>query len=253
MNPLLVVLALLLASANAAETPAECPEGTHRAITDDPYQPFECVKEDVKKGFGAVAGPQGFKARPKCPRGTRAVASTDGLQRYRCVRALAGQTEPDLVPAARSPRSRAPGDEAYRRYTVPGEMSFDYPRLLQPRDDWKEEVPTLSFTLDDGLPGKPVMITITKVEPAQTAFIDLDAAVGKDKEWQSAKDGGSMRVAGVKARLTVVAGESQTAYVPLAAGAYYAIVYSAPVESYGAYLGSFNRLLKTMKLMRRVQ
>ena len=251
MSSWLVALALLLAAANAAETPAECPEGTHRAITGDPYQPFECVKEDVKKGFGAVAGPQGFKARPKCPRGTRAVASTDGLQRYRCVRVLAGKTDPDLLPMAQP--ARVLGEDSYRLYTVPAEMSFEYPLVLQPRDGWKEEVPTLSFTFDDGSPGKPVMITITKVGPTQPAFIDLDTAVGKDKEWQNAKDGGSMRVAGIQARLTVVAGESQTAYVPLAAGAYYAIVYSAPVESYGAHLGSFHRLLKTMKLTRRVQ
>ncbi len=253
MNPLFAALALLLASANAGETPAECPAGTHRVITDDPYQPFACVKEDAKKGFGAVAGPQGFRVRPKCPRGTRAAASSDGLQRYRCVRVLAGETDPDLVPMAQPARARALGEEDYRRYTVPAEMSFEYPRLLEPRDGWKEEVPTLSFTLDDGLPGKPVMITITKVEPSQTAFVALDAAVVQEKEWQGAKDGGTVPVAGVKARLTVVAGSSKTAYVPLAAGAYYAIVYSAPGESYETYLVAFNRVLKTMKLTRRAQ
>ena len=60
-----------------------------------------------------------------------------------------------------------------------------------------------------------------------------------------------MPVAGVKARITFVSGESKTAYVPLAADAYYAIVYSAPVESYDVYLGAFNRLLKTLKITRR--
>lgn len=289
----LLLLALLAPSARAAETPAECPKGTHRALTSNPYQPFECVKEDVKMGFGAVTGPTGFKDRPRCPRGTRAAASSDGLRRYRCVRILAGDVDPDLAPVtsdeeapaleagqvdddpltrgcppgkrkvrtndplapfqciAQSSRVQSIGEDAYRRYAVPAEMSFEYPRMLQPRDGWKEEVPTLSFTLDDGRPGKPVMITITKVEPSQPTFIDLDSALAKDKEWQGAKDGGSVPVAGVKARVTFVSGESKTAYIPLAADAYYAVVYSAPVESYDLYLGAFNRLLKTLKLTRR--
>ncbi|MEQ1920546.1 MAG: hypothetical protein ABL955_15265, partial [Elusimicrobiota bacterium] len=82
MNALLIAV-LLAAATHAAETPAECPKGTHRVATENPFQPFECVQEDVKKGFGAVTGPKGFKVRPKCPRGTRAAASEDGLQRYR--------------------------------------------------------------------------------------------------------------------------------------------------------------------------
>ncbi|MDD5303396.1 MAG: hypothetical protein PHS14_09830 [Elusimicrobia bacterium] len=288
----LLLLLLLAPASNAAETPAECPRGTHRAATDNPYQPFECVKEDVKRGFEAVSGPKGFKTRPKCPRGTRLAASSDGLQRYRCVRVLAGETDPDLAPisndedapaleagqvnddpltrgcppgkrkvrttnplnpfqcVAQSSRITKISEDAYRRYTVPAEMSFEYPRMLQPRDGWKEDVPTLSFTLDDGSPGKPVAITITKVEPSQPTFIDIEAAANKDKEWQGAKDGGLVPVAGVKARVTFVSGESKTAYIPLANDAYYAVVYSAPVETYDVYLGAFNRLLKTMKITR---
>lgn len=288
-----LLLALLLApAARAAETPSECPKGTHRTLTNNPYQPFECVKEDVKKGFDAVSGPKGFKVRPKCPRGTRAAVSTDGLQQYRCVRLLAGETDPDLAPikndedapaleagqvdddpltrgcppgkrkvrtnnplnpfqcVAQSSRIRTISEDAYRRYSVPAELSFEYPRMLQPRDGWKEDVPTLSFTLDDGSPGKPVTITITKVEPSQPTFIDIEAAAAKDKEWAGAKDGGLVPVAGVKARVTFVSGESKTAYVPLPADAYYAVVYSAPVESYDLYLSAFNRLLKTMKITR---
>lgn len=289
----LFLLPLLALAARAQETPGECPRGTHRAQTNNPYQPFECVKEDVKKGFGAVTGPRGFKDRPKCPRGTRTAVSNDGLQKYRCVRVLAGETDPDLAPIAndedapaleagqanddpltrgcppgkRKVRTADPlnpyqciaqssrvtklGEDSYRRYNVPAEMSFDYPRMLQPRDGWKEEVPTLSFTLDDGSPGKPVMITITKVEPSQPTYVDLEAAAAKDKDWQGAKDGGVVPVAGVKARVTFVSGESKTAYIPLAGDAYYAVVYSAPVESYDVYLSAFNRLLKSMKLTRR--
>jgi hypothetical protein len=282
---------LLVGTARSDEEPAECPKGTHRMLTNNPYEPFKCVKEDVKKGFSAVTGPKGFKARPKCPRGTRATASTDALQTYRCVRVMAGETDPDLAPIAsdeelpplesgqdddplgrgcppgkRKVRTADPlrpyqcvtqatrmarlSEESYRRYSVPAELSFDYPRMLQPRDGWKEDVPTLSFTLDDGKPGKPVMITITKIESAQPTFIDIDEAVTKDKEWQNANDGGHVPVAGVRARITFVAGESKTAYVPLSRDAYYTVVYSAPVESYEAYLAAFNRLLKTMKIVR---
>lgn len=188
----------------------------------------ETSKEDSRNGFGAGNVPRGFKTQLKCPRGTRAASSNDGLQKHRCVR-----------------------EDAYLRYEVPAELSFEYPRMFQPRDGWKEEVPTLSFTLDDGSPGKPVMLTITKVAPSQPTFIDLEAAVKKDREWQGASDGGILPVVGVKARVTVVAGEAKTAYVPLAAGVYYAVVYSAPAESYDLHLGAFNRLLKTMTLTRR--
>jgi len=289
----LLLLAFLLPASRADETPAECPKGTHRAATTNPYQPFECVKEDVKKGFEAVTGPTGFKVRPRCPRGTRAAVSKDGLQQYRCVRVLAGETDPNLAPitsdgeapaleagqvnddpltrgcppgkrkvrtndplnpfqcVAQSSRIKTLSEDAYRRYTVPGELSFEYPRMLVPRDGWKEDVPTLSFTLDDGSPGKPVTITITKVEPSQPTFIDIEAAAAKDKEWQGARDGGLVPVAGLKARVTFVSGESKSAYIPLPADAYYSVVYSAPVESYDLYLGAFNRLLKTMKIVRR--
>ncbi len=289
----LLALALLLAPAAAAleEDPAECPKGLHRALTDNPYEPFKCVKDEPKKGFGAVTGPQGFKVRPKCPRGTRAAVSNDGLQQYRCVRVSAGETDPDLAPlrrddeqppedaaaadaddplgrgcppgkrkvrtadplrpyqcVAQSSRMRVIPDEAYRRYSVPGELSFEYPRMLQPRDGWKEDVPTLSFTLDDGSPGKPVTITVAKIEPAQPTYLEMAAAISKDMDWQNAKDGGHVRVAGVKARLTFVAGETRTAYVPVGGDVYYTIIYSAPVEAYETYLAAFNRLLKTLKL-----
>ncbi|MEK7234339.1 MAG: hypothetical protein AAB268_11025 [Elusimicrobiota bacterium] len=229
----LVLLLLMAEASNAEETSAECPQGAHRAATNSPNRPFECVDEDVKRGFGAVVGTKGFKTRLECPRGTRLIASSDGLLRHRCVRVPADETD------------------AYLRYTASAEMSFEYPRMFQPRDGWKEEVPTLSFMLEDGSPGKPVMITITKVESSQPTFIDIQAAANKDKDWLGAKDEGLMSVAGVKARVTVVAGESKSAYIPLAADAYYAVVYSAPVESYDDYLGAFNRLLKTMKLTRQ--
>ncbi len=180
-----------------------------------------------KQTIEAASGLKGFSSAPKCPIGTHAVASR-GLQPYRCLR-----------------------DDLYRSYKLGGEMSFEYPRGFEPRDGWKEDVPTISFTLDSAAAGKPVMITITKIEHAQPAYIDLEGALAKDKDWQDAKDGGSVTIAGIASRLTFVAGESKTAYVPLAQDNYYTIVYSAPAEAYGVHLAAFEHLLKTLRLSRR--
>ncbi|MBI3289205.1 MAG: hypothetical protein HYZ74_06780 [Elusimicrobia bacterium] len=280
--------ALLAWPAFAGEEPAECPAGTHRVATSNPYDPFHCEKDERKNGFGSVNGPQGFKFRPRCPSGTRAVAS-DGLQPYRCVPGAERGADPQLEPLrAGAPEDRpanadplsagcppgkrkartadpsrpfqcvttsAPrvpaGDDAFRRYSITGELSFDYPRLFHPRDGWTEDVPTLSFTLDNGLPGKPVMITITRLDKTQPTYLDLEAALARDKEWQGAKDGGMATVSGARARLTVVAGESKTAYIPVSGDSYYAVVYSAPADAYEAYMGAFARVLKTMRLMRK--
>ena len=293
MRGFTLALVLLAPALRAEEEHAICPSGTRRALTQDPYQPFICEKEEKKSGFGAVLGPQGFKERPKCPRGSRAAASSDGLQPYRCVRVLAADADPILLPMGGDEEAPAPqnaeadpdpltrgcpagkrkvrtadplrpfqcvtqasrigplSDDEYRRYTIPGVMSFEYPRMLQPRDGWKEDVPTLSFTLDDGSPGKPVTLTITKADQSQPTFIDLDTAIAKDKDWQGARDGGSLLVAGIKARITFVAGESKTAYLPLSKETYYAVMYSAPTKAYEIYLSSFNHLLKTLRLTRK--
>lgn len=294
MSAALALLLLAPHRASAQAEAVECPAGTHRVATHDPYRPFECVKEERKKGFGAVTGPQGFKFRPKCPHGTRPVAAGNGLQPYKCVRAAAGESDPELVPL-RAEGVEAPEDEAapedpmtrgcppgkrkvrtndplrpfqcvvqaqraakltdsdFRRYTVPAELSFDYPRAFAPSDAWKDEVPTISFTLDDGSPGKPVTLSITRVEPGQPTYADMDAAVAKDKDWLNAQDGGTVMAAGVKARVTFVAGETRSAYIPLSGGSYYAVTYSAPVEKYESYLAAFNRLLKTLKLVRKAR
>ena len=181
----------------------------------------------ANKTIDAVSGLKGFSSAPKCPIGTHAVAS-QGLQPYRCLR-----------------------DDVYRTYKLGGEMSFEYPHGFSPRDGWKEDVPTISFTLDTAAAGKPVMITITKVEHAHPAYIDLEGALAKDKDWQDAKDGGSISIAGISSRLTFVAGESKTVYVPLSQDDYYTIVYSAPAETYAAHLHAFEHLLKTLWVSRR--
>lgn len=298
---LLRALLLLAAPAGAAgfEKTTECPAGTHRVSTGNPYNPFKCVPDDKeeKKGFGAVTGPQGFKFRPKCPRGSRPVSSGEGaLQQYRCVRASAGDQEPDLSPLSpaaelpeeapgegvaedpmtrgcppgkRKVRTTDPlrpfqcvsqatrvtrlGEDAYRKWTTAGELSFEYPRMFRPQDNWKDEVPTLVFTLDEDRGGKPVTITVSRVDHDQPTFQDMDSAIAKDKEWQGAADGGSGRVgpSALPARFTYVVGETRTAYVPFGKDTYYQLVYSAPVESYEAYLPAFNRMLKTLALLKR--
>lgn len=300
MTPLLLLLAALSPARGAGlEKSAECPEGTHRVMTGSVFKPFECVKDgkEAKKGFGAVAGPQGFKFAPKCPRGSRPVSSGEGsLQQYRCVRASAGDAEPELSPLRpadelpeAAPAGDAPedpltrgcppgkrkvrttdplrpfqcvsqasrvtsfGDDAFRRWTVPRELSFEYPKMFRPQDNWKDEVPTLVFTLEEDRGGKPVTITVSRIDHDQPTFQDLDSAIAKDKEWQGASDGGSGRVgpSALPARFTYVVGETRTAYVPFGKDAYYQLVYSSPVESYELFLPAFNRMLKTLTLLKR--
>jgi hypothetical protein len=92
---------LAVAPARAAEEPIDCPKGTHRISTDNPYEPFRCVtaEQENKKGFDSVVGPKGFKERPRCPRGTRPVVQSGStLQPYRCVRVSSDAQDPELAP-----------------------------------------------------------------------------------------------------------------------------------------------------------
>jgi hypothetical protein len=91
---------LFAAPAGAAIEPIDCPKGMHRISTDNPYEPFRCVRaeDENKKGFDAVVGPKGFKERPHCPHGTRPVADANSLQPYRCVRATSDAQDPELAP-----------------------------------------------------------------------------------------------------------------------------------------------------------
>lgn len=286
----LLLLAVFAAPASAYESNTECPAGTHRVSTENAYDPFHCVKDQTEKdkGFGSVVGPKGFTVRPRCPRGTRPVAG-DALQPYRCVRAVAGETDPELAPlrgeddapapeAAADPMTRgcAPGQrkvrttdtrnpyrcvaqakpvrragaDSYVKLSLPNEMTLEYPRAFRAQDAWREEVPTLYLTLDDGSPGKHVTITATKYEKRQPTYQQLDSAIARDIEWQRAKDGGVVPVAGIDARVTYVPGDTRTVYLPLSQDSYYAFVYSAPAEMYDLYLPAFNRLLKNLHLIR---
>jgi hypothetical protein len=174
-----------------------------------------------------------------CPPGKRKMRTNDSLHPFACV--------------SQSTRVRALGNEAYRKWITAGELSFEYPSRFRPQDNWRDDVPTLVFTLDEDRGGKPVTLTVSRMDHDQPTFQELDAAIAKDKEWQGAVDGGSGRVgpAALPARFTYVSGETRTAYVPNGPGSYYQLVYSAPAESYDGWLTAFNRALKTLVLLRR--
>jgi hypothetical protein len=295
----LAALALVLAARPAGAKDfekAECPAGTHRISTDNPYNPFKCVtaaEDDNKKGFEAVVGPKGFATRPRCPHGTRPVSSPDNsLQPYRCVRITAADSDPQLAPmrddedapppepteseedpltrgcppgkrkvrttdplhpfhcVVQASRVRTIGEGSFAHFSIPRVLSFEYLRAFTVQDSWKEDVPTLYLKLEDSSAGKPVTITITRYEQEQTTYQEMDAAIARDVEWQGATDGGSMPLAGGRARITFVPGDTRSVYLPRTKESYYSFVYSAPAESYENYLPAFSRLLKSLRFAR---
>ncbi|MDE2510631.1 MAG: hypothetical protein KGL74_05870 [Elusimicrobia bacterium] len=296
MIALLVAAALGAAGpARAALEAAECPSGTHRILTDNPYNPFKCVKAgaDEKSGFESVVGPKGFATRPRCPHGTRPVAAPDNaLQPYHCVRVTAADADPELAPirgeddapppepseaeadpltqgcppgkrkvrtndplrpfecVVQASRVRVIDEGSYTRFSIPHQLSFEYPRSFRVQDEWKEDVPTLYLKLDESTAGKPVTMTVTKYDQSQTTYQEMDAAITRDVEWQGAKDGGKLPLAGLTARVTYVAGDTRSIYLPVSKESYYSFVYSAPADTYDNYLPAFNRLLKTLRLDR---
>lgn len=292
-----LLAALAASSAVAVEQTSECPAGTHRVDTDNPYQPFKCLKagEEVKKGFDSVVGPKGFSTRPRCPHGTRPVADETGLQPYRCVRAGADAQGPELAPMAVDEDDAPPPEEnkeqdvmthgcppgkrkvrtndplqpyhcvtqatrvhtleegAYTRFSIPKQISFEYPTVFRVQDSWKEDVPTLYLKIDDSGAGKPVTITITRYDESQSTYQEMSAAVTRDIEWQGAKDGGSLNLLGKRAQVTYVAGDTRSVYLPVSKESYYSLVYSAPAEAYEKYLPAFTRLLKSLKIDRAIR
>ncbi|MFI5346503.1 MAG: hypothetical protein ACHQ51_09025 [Elusimicrobiota bacterium] len=291
----LLAAALAAVPARAALEAAECPAGTHRISTDNPYNPFKCVKggEDTKSGFESVTGPKGFATRPRCPHGTRPVASPDNaLQPYHCVRVTAGDSDPELAPirgeddapppeaadveddplthgcpagkrkirtndplrpfecVVQASRMHVVDEGSYTRFSIPHQLSFEYARVFRVQDEWKEDVPTLYLKLDEPSAGKPVTITVTRYDQGQTTYQEMDAAIARDVEWQGAKDGGKMPLAGATARITYVPGDTRSIYLPVSKESYYSFVYSAPSDTYENYLPAFTRLLKTLRLDR---
>lgn len=226
-----------------------CPRGT-RPVAGDSIQPYRCVRVAAGETDPDLAPLRGDDDAPAataaegeddpmtrgCPRGKRKVRTTDPLNPYQCV--------------VQATRVTSTGEDSYVKFSIPHEMTLEYPRTFRAQDAWKEEVPTLYLTLDDGSLGKPVSITATKYEARQPTYQELDSAIARDIEWQRAHDGGVVPVAGLKARLTYVPGDTRTVYVPLSQDSYYAFVYSAPAETFDNYLPTFQHLLKSLRLIR---
>jgi hypothetical protein len=234
------VLAAALAAGAIAQTlgpdSGDCPAGTRRVATDDPYRPFRCAlpNEPSSPGrFSTPEGPAGFSQRPKCPRGTEPLATPHSLQPYRCVRAGAAPAAPAAAGA---------------RYAVAGGLSFEPPSGFRLQDAWKDDVPTIYLELEGGGAGKPTSITITRVAPGRGDGETIAAAIVRDKEWQGAKEIPAVTVAGSKARATEVAGGARSVYLPDARESYYAFVYSTSEELYRRHLPEFERLLKSVRL-----
>ena len=286
-------LAALLAAApaRAAEEPIDCPAGTHRVNTDNPYEPFRCASdaEQKQKRFGSDAAPSAFTTRPHCPRGTRPVAEAgSSLQGYRCAAATSEDPDPELAPMSLDDRSAPPPgsaaagrdpmkfgcprgmrkvrkndaahpyqcaplpslkpDASLQRYSISGQISFDYPSAFRIQDAWNEDVPTLFLKIDDGAAGKPVTITITRYASSQSTYQEMGDAIKRDVEWQGAKDGGTLKMGKAAARVTDLPGDTRSVYLPVSKESYYSFVYSAPADSYETYLPAFSRLLKSLKL-----
>ena len=257
-------LAALLAAApaRANEEPIDCPSGTYRVSTDNPYEPFRCAsaEDGNKKLFGTM--------RLRCPRGTRPAAETGvTLQPYRCVPVSSDPQDPELAPMRGDgaappaadgvkklmtklppPRSRALDANSYGRFSIPRQIAFEYPAAFRVQDAWKEEVPTLYLKIDDAAAGKPVTITITRYTVGQSAYQEMSAAIGHDVEWQGAKEGAAQLIGRARARVTDIPGDTRSVYLPVSKESYYSFVYSAPADAYDHYLPAFSRLLKSLKL-----
>jgi hypothetical protein len=269
------LLALFAPGLSAEDT--ECPEGTERIHTDNPYEPFQCAPKGQRKrgGLAAAVGPSGFKVKLRCPSGSRPVLTPSALQPYRCVMSSRTAAEPDLTPdldaqgrarswdarpepaaAGRSPGPRQGagrlGEKSFTRYSIPGEISFEFPRDWHLNDAWKDEPPTVYVVYDEGGGGKQVAMTMTAAEPGQTGYQSMNLAILKEKEWQNAaleKEEG--RVAGLRTKFVAVPGASRSAYVDRGGGRYLTLTYSAPGELYAIYLPAFQRLLKSLRLTPR--
>ncbi|MCX5794753.1 MAG: hypothetical protein NTY77_04590 [Elusimicrobia bacterium] len=269
-------LLALLARGLAADE-VECPEGTERIHTDNPYDPFQCVnKGDRRKGgLSPALGPTGFTAKPRCPPGSRPVMTPTSLQPYRCVMSSRTPAEPDMtpdldtagrtrswaVPPESAQRGGAPGgrlsgprgltERSFTRYAISGGLSFDYPKDWHLTEAWTDEPPTIYVVYDTG-GGKQVTMTLTAAEPGQAGYQSLDLAILMEKEWQNAAlDKNEGRVAGLRTKFATVPGASRSAYVDRGGGRYLTLNYSAPGELYEFYLPAFQRLLKSLRLSPR--
>lgn len=229
----------------------KCPSGFHPVMTPDRLQPYRCVPKSRASAEPDAEGldeaPVAPAAAPKrgvtigreveaktCPEGTKTVRVEDPFDPVRC------------VPIG---KAKAPG--SFKRYTVPGELSFEFPRGWHVTDGWKDEVPTLYVLFDLGDGGQKVALSVTRNAPAQDGFVPLDKHLVREREWQGAQELPRATVAGRKARVSEVAGQSRSAYLEDGQGGYYALGYSAPPLSFETYLPVYQKLLSSFRLEER--
>jgi hypothetical protein len=171
-----------------------------------------------------------------CRPGERKVRTTDPDHPFQCMKEKTTKRRIDL--------------NSYLKFSIPNQLSFEYPQAFLIEDAWKEEVPTLYLKLDEDSSGKPVTITISRYDKNQANFEDMDSAILRGVEWQGARDRGMIVVAGFKSRYTEVADDTRSVYLPLHEESYYCLMYSAPAHTYKTYLPAFERLLKSLKLVK---
>lgn len=229
----------------------KCPRGSRPVMTPGKMQAYRCVmsqetpaEPDLKpalegNGFSPYLTPEKSTLQPvkagSCPPGQKKVRTDDPLEPTRCVDAKPKKTE---VQAG-----------AFRRYTIPGEISFDYPKAWHLTDGWRDEPPTVYVVFDPGRGGgKQVTLVVTRLEQGQPGFQDMRSAMIKEKEWQGAQDGGEASAAGLQGRFLQVPGESKTAYLASGDDRYFTLSFSSPAELYGSYEPVYQRLLKTFRL-----
>jgi hypothetical protein len=233
-------------------TRPHCPHGTRPvAQGENSLQPYRCVRADpeTKDPELAPMGLDGDDApAPRaagdaddpmtkgCPPGKRKVRTTDPLEPYHCV--------------TQATRVHTLDEGSSMQFSIPRQIAFSYPTVFRVQDSWKEDVPTLYLKLENPGAGKPVTITITRYAETQSTYQEMSSAISRDQEWLGAQDGGTLVVAGKKARVMYVPGDTRSVYLPAGKDSYYSFVYSAPADTYENYLPAFTRLLKTLKLER---
>jgi hypothetical protein len=221
-------------------------------------------------GFGGLGG---FRQNLSCPSGSKQVR-LPGQVSVHCV--MDQGSAPDaqapgsfqaFAPARGSelaapggvigaPRSVAaapaaePSGRAGYAHIMRAGIAADIPKDWHLIDAWKDETPTLYLEQGAQREGKQVTMVVSKIAPGQEGYVDMPTAISREKQWQEAKDGGSIKVGGVAARLTYVPHESRTAYVPTGRGTYYTLIYSAPDTLYDGYKPAFDRLLASFQAAR---
>lgn len=272
-----VVLSLILLPA-AARAQGECPAGSQPVASGDPTHPLRC-----QKTAGGVGGLRGFKEKLRCPPGFKAEETPNSMQKFHCVADASAET--DLRPAVNTPAPQAtlrpsafgsrcpsgtvpsedaagalqclpkappvkaaPGPGSYKHFRAGTDVEFDYPRDWQVSDGWEDESPTIYIVRDTGQAGKKVSLLVTENKRGQPGYLDMKDAIARDKEMQSAMEGGSGTVAGKYAHFLYVPKESHTAYVQAGPDLYYTLVFSAPESLNKTYKPAYDRLLKSFRI-----